>query len=145
MVFENDCAEIITRQFPEFVASYEWEEHLLFWKDSEEKYNLCGIFSTFSSFTKRLLNTEPTPPFLVKIFNFIETMMREGDQLVGDCAATCFLENLINLVGHGSVQASTFIPLLGPESREYCKAWDKFTGVQTPGLWKSKWEWWFYK
>lgn len=96
-------------------------------------------------FAERLLNTEPNNPILVKIFDFIEMLMCEGDQIVGDCAATCFLENLVNYAGHGSVQASSFIPLLGPESREYCKGWDKFTGVQTPGLWKSKWEWWFFK
>ena len=28
-----------------------------------------------------------------------------------------------------------FVPYLGQESREYCKAWDQFTGVRTEGLW----------
>jgi len=145
MVFEHDCAEIMLKEFPEFVASSEWYSYLDFWKDSDNKPGLCSKFSEFSLFTMRLLNEDPSQNILIKIFKFIERMLEEGDQIVGDCAATCFLENLINHASHGSVQASSFIPLLGLKSREYCKAWDKFTGVQTPRLWKSKWEWWFYK
>jgi len=145
MVFEHDCAEIIAQKFPEFMTSKQWTEDVLYWKKINHKPGLCGIFASFGDFTEGLLNMEPNSPLLVKIFDFIEMLMCEGDQTVGDCAATCFLENLINYAGHGSVQASSFIPLLGPKSRDYCKGWDKFTGVQTPGLWQSKWEWWFYK
>jgi len=54
MVFEYDCAEIIARQFPEFMISAEWEEHVLFWKNSENNPGLSRIFSVFSVFAENV-------------------------------------------------------------------------------------------
>ena len=48
--------------------------------------------------------------------------------------ATNFLEGLQNIESSGQVSASEFVPFLGSKSKEYCKAWDEFTGVKTPGL-----------
>jgi hypothetical protein len=70
---------------------------------------------------------------LPRIFTFIEKLIVEGDQDVKDAAATCFLENLINY-SDNTIPASSFVPLLGPKSRDYCKGWDEFTGVKTEGL-----------
>lgn len=60
--------------------------------------------------------------------------MLEGNDKVRDAVATCFLENLINAVAWGRIPSSSFIHLLGEESKKYYKAWDEFTGVKTEGL-----------
>lgn len=62
-------------------------------------------------------------------------LLREGNQDVQDAAATCFLENILNYDSAGRLKASSFVHLLGTESKAYCKARDEFTGVKTPGLW----------
>ena len=61
-------------------------------------------------------------------FIFIEKLMNEGTEEVQEAAATCFLENLLNAVSWDTILASSFVPLLGPESKKYCRAWDEFTG-----------------
>jgi hypothetical protein len=68
------------------------------------------------------------------IFGLVEQLVRNGDDEVGTAATTCFLENLQNYSSAGRINANHFAPFLGPESRAYCKAWDEFTGVSTPGL-----------
>jgi hypothetical protein len=35
----------------------------------------------------------------------------------------------------GRIPYERFIPYLGEKSKEYCRAWDEFTGVKSPGLW----------
>lgn len=52
-----------------------------------------------------------------------------------DAICTCFFEDLINSASSGNIQYERFIPYLGEKSKEYCKAWDQFTGVRSPGLW----------
>jgi len=54
--------------------------------------------------------------------------------LFDGAACVCFLENLQNKAGHGRFEYSRFIPYLGEKSKEYCRAWDEFTGVKSPGL-----------
>lgn len=67
-----------------------------------------------------------------RLFNLIERLLTEGSAEVRDAAATCFLENLTNR--SDSLDPRLYVPLMGPESRNYCRAWDDFTGVKTPGL-----------
>lgn len=57
-----------------------------------------------------------------------------GDEDVQTAAATCFLENLMNRTPE-LIDPQRFVPLLGHESKEYCRAWDEFCGVRTEGLW----------
>jgi hypothetical protein len=68
------------------------------------------------------------------IFVFLEQLMTEGDEEVQTAVATCLLENLINSAAADRIAADAVVPLLGPASRKYCKAWDEFTGAITPGL-----------
>jgi hypothetical protein len=67
-----------------------------------------------------------------RLFGLIERLLTEGTSAVRDAAATCFLENLINR--SDSLDPRLYAPLMGQESRKYCRAWDDFTGVKTPGL-----------
>jgi len=71
---------------------------------------------------------------LKTIFDLIEELLTDGDQDVKDAAATCFLENLINLASANKLFSPDFVPFLGTNSRAYCEAWDSFTGVKTEGL-----------
>jgi hypothetical protein len=32
------------------------------------------------------------------------------------------------------LDSELFVDMLGPKSKEHCRAWDKFTGVKTKGL-----------
>lgn len=84
----------------------------------------------------------------LKIFEYIEEQRQKYHDVKEDndesdfdnAICTCFLENLLNHASAGDVDYDRFIPLLGPKSREYCKAWDQFTGVRSPGLWTDE-EW----
>ncbi|MEX0322362.1 MAG: hypothetical protein AB3N63_09405 [Puniceicoccaceae bacterium] len=69
-----------------------------------------------------------------KLFELIEKFIREGCETVSNAACTNFIENLQNYIGSNGFESSHFISLLGPESRKYAKAWDKFTGVDTEGI-----------
>ena len=69
-----------------------------------------------------------------QLFLYLEEVLVGDDEKAADAVATCFLENLINKSSHGEFSSLKFVKLLGPESREYCKAWDEFTGATTEGL-----------
>jgi len=69
------------------------------------------------------------------VLECIEDLMREGCDDVKDAVATGFLEHLLNKASSGRLYFPTIAPLLGPECVRYCKAWDEFTGIKTPGLW----------
>ena len=70
---------------------------------------------------------------LGSVFRLAEQGLVEGTETVKDAVATQFLETLQH--GSDSEVASVWLPMLGEESRAYCRAWDEFTGVRTPGLW----------
>lgn len=133
MVFENDCSKLIFEEFPEFEHSKDWQDHLVFWEG--EKQSLGIEMATFSHFISDSLNNNVYHLNFEKVFNFIEFLMIEGDNEVKNAAATQFLENLINRTSSGELDPKKFVHLLGPKSREYCKAWDEFTDVKTEGLW----------
>lgn len=67
-----------------------------------------------------------------KIADLVEQMCGEGDD-VATAVMTGFLEAF---VARATEKESVvkFVRMLGPESRAYCEAWDRFTGVVTPGL-----------
>lgn len=70
---------------------------------------------------------------LVSVFRIAEQGLVSGTETVKDAVATQFLEAL----QHASDDevARIWVPLLGEESRAYCRAWDEFSGVRTPSLW----------
>lgn len=132
MVTNVECMPLILEKFPGFQPR--WQKHLAFW--GEEEAGLCNDVSAFSHYVEELIN-ENKSTLLGEIFNLAEYLMKEGDETVRTAIATCFLENLINFASHGSIQASGFVEFLGPESRDYCKAWDEFCGAKTEGLWEE--------
>jgi hypothetical protein len=132
MVFKDDCTQLILTTFPEFKESSRWKEHLEFWNGS--KAGIGNEMAVFGRFVADLIHEDVPPSVLEEFFSFIEMLMAEGDSIVKDIAATCFLENLLNYHSAGRIDALKFTHLLGPESRAYCKSWDEFTGVITPGV-----------
>lgn len=104
-----------------------WDDHQNDW--GHESPGACSVFSAFSSFVHDAV-THGTHLDLRAIFDFIETCLAEGDDEVQAGASTCFLENLQNK----ETPPAAWVPLLGSESIVFCRAWDAFTGVQTPGL-----------
>lgn len=130
MVLRKDCMELILKQVPSF--SDAWQAHLDYWGD--EVPGLCNDMTAFSRYVTDLLNSSEQVENLAEIFNLIEYLLINGDQVVGDAVATCFLENLINVSSTEKLDSRKFVSFLGPESRAYCQAWDDFTGVHTDGL-----------
>jgi hypothetical protein len=131
MIKHNECMNLILKNFPGFQS--DWQEHLDWWDGDTPGFS--NDMSAFSHYVLALLKNNKDSQEIKDIFILIEQLVSKGDEEVKNSACTCFLENLINATSWERVHASTFIYLLGPESRKYCKAWDEFTGVKTEGLW----------
>jgi hypothetical protein len=63
----------------------------------------------------------------------IERMLRDGSDDVRNAVATGLLESLMANAAHKPMAEHLFSQL-GPLAKEYCRAWDTFTGVRTPGI-----------
>lgn len=122
--------KLVLDKFPGFQNA--WQVHVEWWEGEEAGF--CNDMSAFSIYTRDLIKHGKSHEEVKNIFDFIEELVVSGTEEVQTVATTCFLENLINAVDWGRIPASSFVHLLGKESREYCKAWDKFTGVETEGL-----------
>lgn len=129
MIVETECLGIILQNVPSFHSDY--QDYLDYWEG--DKPGLCNEISAFSRFVIDLIVQEQLEE-LPKIFEVVELLLVDGEAKVKDAAATCFLENLLNKASAGEIKPEKFVPLLGPESRTYCKAWDEFTRVYTEGL-----------
>ncbi len=134
MVTEEQVMNLILQKFPSFNDA--WEKHLAWWEN--DKPGLCNDISVFSRYVIELIQKGESEEKLKEIFTFVEKLMNEGSQKVQEAVATCFLENLINATSWETISPASFVNLLGPESKEYCKAWDEFTKVKTAGLWDDK-------
>ncbi len=129
MTSKEECMRILVERFPGF--SDRWRAHLEWW--GEEEAGLCNDVAAFGRYVGDLI-VEGDTSDVAAIFGAIEELLLEGDAEVKDAVATCCLENLLNSVSSGRIAAGTFVHLLGPQSRAYCRAWDEFTGVRTPEL-----------
>lgn len=129
MIDEPKCSQIMFDLIPEFETR--WATYLKTW--GEDCGGLCVRCSEFAGLAiekfHRMSQTERK-----LLFGTVELFLTEGDEDVQDAVATCFLEDIASAVYENKVSAKLLVPLLGEESRAYCKAWDEFTGVKTPGL-----------
>ena len=69
-----------------------------------------------------------------KIFDFVEFLLCNGDESAQNAIATSFLEYLMSK-DPDEIKFCKFAKFLGKNALGYCRAWDKFTGVRTEGLW----------
>ncbi len=129
MLQKKDCMEYILKSFPE-VKKY-WEKHVEFW-DGEEA-GLWNDIGVFVSYVYDLLIDGKTKN-LKEIFVLVEFLLQNGDNDVQNAITTVFLESLVNRCENSNISTELFAKYLGKKSIEYCKAWDKFSGTKTKGL-----------
>jgi hypothetical protein len=67
-------------------------------------------------------------------FDLAEKLLIECDDETSTAIATGFLESLLSQASSGRLNFRRVGPMLGDESRKYCREWDRFTGVVTDGL-----------
>ena len=120
---------LILDKIPDFEPV--WQAHLDFWGDDE-----AGLSNDLAEFASYLVNTlsSLSSDKRKELFLLVEVCLNEGDEEVKDAIATCLLENLLNAVSEERVDALLFVGFLEDESRKFCKSWDEFTGIETPGL-----------
>ena len=128
-ITSENCIEYLLHTFPGFQE--EWNRHLAFWEG--EKPGLCMDISAFATYVERVIQEDDSLQ-LHNIFEVVELCMCSDDEELKTAFTTCFLENLLNCFSSGKIDASVFVPLLGEKSRQYCRAWNDFTGVKTPGI-----------
>lgn len=128
-ITSNNCIEFLRNTFPGFKE--EWSRHLAFWEGEEA--GLCNDISAFSRYVVKVIQEKDSVQ-LQDIFDVVEHCVCSEDQALKMAFTTCFLENLLNYFSSGEIDVSVFVPFLGEQSREFCKAWDDFTGVKTPGI-----------
>lgn len=99
------------------------------WLTEAGRISTCSVFSITSDLVIQRISAGDFSG-AKELFAGIERCLAEGSDQVSTAATTCFLENLINRKDIGVL----VVPFMGPLARQYCRAWDKFTGVTTPGL-----------
>ncbi len=149
MVFTNKYTEVLVESISDFKNSSSLSDAVdIYCRNGE-----VSIHAVFNGLTNYILDelvpsSDSVSKRELEIYNFIENIRvkyarypkgtEEFDY--GNAACTCFLENLLNAAGNHNINYNRFIPYLGPESKKYCKKWDMFTGVRSPGLWSDQ-EW----
>jgi hypothetical protein len=134
MIESNQCLELLIEKFPAFKESH--AKYLAYWGNDDP-----GAYSDMFAFTNYVMDLileNHDQIILKKIFDYIEHLLIEGSPEVREAVTTCFLENLINSSVSKEISSLQFVYLLGKESKEYCKAWDNFSGIKTPGLWDDE-------
>jgi hypothetical protein len=127
----EDLLRELLKLCPEFYKT--WQDEAYLWTDEDDgTFTHCGVFAAFSHHIADILKTTEQPQ-LESVFRYVEICMNDNDD-VGRAAATCFLENVMNRTPE-LIDPGQFVPLLGPKSKDYCRAWDQFCGVRTAGLW----------
>lgn len=144
MVLPNEASKKLIEKFPSLkktsLWSYyneetKWANYMLE-KNSKEALDFTKLMTVLTSYiTDELNSCTANREKTREVFSLIELFLNKGDKDVKDAATTNFLENLINYTSSGRLKPEQFIHYLGPKSKAYCKAWDEFTGVKTPGLW----------
>jgi hypothetical protein len=138
MVLPNEATKILIEFIPDLKKMEDWDDYYLVINPAENPEEIHPLMTVLGRYVEEKLNKplDVTGKKEIKnIFNLIERLIKQGNNIVKDAANTCFLENLINYTSAGRLEPEQFIHYLGPESKAYCKAWDEFTGVKTPGLW----------
>ena len=112
---------------------------MLYWKEGAEDRSMLKEMMCFVEFTREFIKVQDKQA-LSKVFQIIEDFIVYGDEDVDYAASMGFLEDIINSSGHNPEELpySSYIPLLGTESRDFCRELDRFWGSRTPGLWTDE-------
>ncbi len=134
IITANDFIQYLLGIEPEFKDDYG-----SYFKFMHGEANPHGIATALSDFVSKRLR-EDEYKNAKAVFAGIETLLtgNRADENIKNAICTCFLENLLNRFTEEHNILDRFIPVLGPESIKYCKAWDEFTRVKTHGLWGTE-------
>lgn len=113
---------------PEF-NSYWYSENCYLNHGAESTVH--GVFIAFSHIVCKKLEANSLENGSA-IFAFIEKVILNGGSSA-NAACTCFLEGVLNRTP-ATIKPELFVPFLGEKSKEYCKAWNEFTGVSVVGI-----------
>jgi len=124
-----DALSELARVHRKFGASL--EELRLAWgsEDPPLVFAMATLGQTLSSNIEDFSDDE-----LRRLGCFVESILTGTDEIVATAIATGFLESLLAASSAGKLDFETIAPHLGVHSKQYCKAWDTFTGCHTPGL-----------
>src|ERR1041384_7527178 len=131
MVRDKQILAKLFQFHPEFREIFQGESWLHLEEDGNVRVHRA--FSAYSHFIASKLQ-RGTLENAAEIFSFVERVITHGAHHAAHAATTCFLENLMNRVPR-EIAPEKFVPLLGPESRRFCRKWDAVTGYRTKGLW----------
>lgn len=151
MVLTNYYTKILINKFPNFGKSKSLEKTILLFCSTAKQVDEHVIFTGLTRYVidelidlnKTITNEE------IEIYNYLENMLDQlssykdetsDEFLFSNAICVCFLENLLNNASSEQIEFDRFIPYLGNKSKQFCKAWDQFTGVRSPGLWTDE-EW----
>ncbi len=142
-ITDENLISILQKQFPGFIPYCE---------ASIEYFGIDqGLTVRIIPFSDYVLDVMKRNQELLlrQIFDFVELSICDGDESVQNAMTTSFLEYLLSKDPH-EIKFASIVKYLGKESMGYCKAWDRFCGIRTKGLWddeslKSKFLWWFKK
>lgn len=129
-VSEEKCIELMKEKFPGFL-SY-WESYI---KEHSEDESLHIQMLPFEEYAIDTIKSNAESE-IRKIFEFVEFLICNGNESVQSAMTTSFLEYLMSK-DPNEIQFVSFVKYLGKNSKKYCRAWDKFTGVKTKGLWED--------
>lgn len=147
MVFANKYTKTLLDKFPNFERSKILKDAIAPYTD-DEVVSISAVFRGLTGYvtTELMAENNHISREELEIYQFIESMLEKYSKFPDEsdefqfvtAACTCFLENLINKASANRIKYDRFIPYLGEKSREFCRAWDEFTGVKSPGLWPEK-------
>lgn len=109
-----------------------WEE-VTYTASTERPIRATPLFTIYSRYIAQRLIAKDLEG-MEPVFKYIEEALTGQDDDISNAAAVSFLENLLNRTP-SEIAPEVLVPLLGPQSRVFCRAWDEWTGVRTPGLW----------
>jgi hypothetical protein len=126
----EQCIELMKETFPHFL--HYWDKFI---QDFGADEGLSIQMIPFGDYAIDMIKSNNVSQ-IIRIFDFVEYMLIDGDEPVQNAIATSFLEYLQNQ-DPDEIQFSKFSKYMGKEAIAYCKAWDEFTGCRTEGLWDN--------
>jgi hypothetical protein len=126
-ISDETLINLIKEKFPKFTPY--WESYIQDWGLDE------GVIMKMLPFNEYVVDViqSQDEKEIKRIFDFVEFLMCNGNDLVQAAIATGFLEGLLNK-DPNEIQFIKFRQYLGKETISHCRAWDIFTGVMTKGL-----------
>jgi hypothetical protein len=150
MAFTNNHTKNLANKFLNFKNSKALKEDIEIMCPNGEQMNPYSFFSALVYYVidELIFLNENVCKEEIELYNYLEEKRQSFSNFPEKTAewefdnALCisFLEGMLNSASHDNKIYDRFIPYLGAKCREFCKAWDQFTEVRSPGLWSDE-EW----